>query len=118
MKLSSFALGLSLMAMGAFSTTALGAYFGSPVGTFASTFGRLEYDPSRACARPFYSKSLREGVDELLIDNYKNMTTTNLDCMKRAAQSDSRYANNAIQEGLDKASDKIVADFERFVRES
>lgn len=104
-----------LVAIGfALATAAPAASFGSAKGEFSgSRFSDLTYSPKRACARPFFSKSLKEGVDELLVDTYKSMARDYLDCMKRAAEADIGYARDVIQEGYKKDAADFIAEIER-----
>ena len=98
----------------ALATVSPAASFGSPKGQFAgSAYSDLTYSPKRACARPFFSKSLKDGVDELLAETYKSMAIDYLDCMKRAANADMDYAREVIQEGYKKDADDFIAEIKR-----
>lgn len=99
-----------------FATATSAASFQTAKGEFR-TLGstRLTYSPKLACARPTFSKSLRDGVDRLLAETYRNIAQDYLDCMKRVADSDSVYARETIREGYEADAREFVAEYDAFI---
>lgn len=101
--LLSISLALGIVA-GAASATVL---FG-PEGSFNSSLGRLEYDPSRACSKPFRPYS----DDSYARQQYMSDARRYLQCMQNAAVADAKYANDVIADGLQEKSDEFVREVE------
>jgi hypothetical protein len=80
-----------------------------PQGEFSTFIGRLEYDPSTACGKPVRPYSNDRAVQAEYIKRAKLY----LQCLQDAAESDSKYANEVIEEGLKKQSDDFVDEVEK-----
>jgi hypothetical protein len=92
------------------TTGAAGAtVFGGPAGSFSTMITSLEYDPSTACSKPMRPYS--EDRDEW--NYYIRQGKQYLQCMQDAAESDTKYANEVIAEGLQEKSDDFVSEVKR-----
>ena len=77
-----------------------------PKGEFSSLFSSLEWKPGRACYKPMRPFS----GDKYAWESYKNDAIAYLDCMKRAANSDAKYAVEVVNDGYQKAADDFLRE--------
>ena len=110
---------VGLVAIGfAIATAAPAASIGLAKGQFSTlSSSNLAYSPKRACARPFFSKSWKVGVDRLLADTYESLVRNYLDCMKRATEADLGYARDVIRVGYEKDTADFIAEYEHYIAE-
>jgi len=72
-------------------------------------FGRLEYDPSKGCSKPYRPITDSEYARSQYISDAKRY----IECMQDAAEADSKYASSVIEEGLEKSMDDFMAEVRR-----
>jgi hypothetical protein len=100
---------LGLLAAGATAGAAGASMLLGPKGDFKTSIGRLEYDPSRGCSKPMRPFSKDEYAQKMYIDDAKRYLT----CLQESAESDAKYANDVIADGLQQSSDDFVREVER-----
>lgn len=95
---------------GGFAGAALATVYSSPQGEFRTNLGgRLEYDPSRDCEKPYrpYSTDSSSAREQYIGDAHRYLR-----CMQDAAQEDATYANQVIADGLKDRSHDFVEEVE------
>lgn len=106
--MKTFALTAACVFLGSVAGAAGAATLLGPEGEFSTFLGKLKYDPSAACTKPFrpFSK------DSSARREYIASAQRYLECMQDAAISDARYASEVIAEGLEEASDDFLSEVE------
>lgn len=95
--------------VGTMAGAAGASVFQSPEGRFETFLGKLGYDPSTACTKPVRPYSDERYEWESYIDDGKRY----LQCMQNAAESDAKYANRVIADGLREKSEEFVNEVDR-----
>lgn len=76
----------------------------SPKGRFSTMFYDLEYDPSRACSKPYKPFSR----DQFAQNQFRNDAIEYLSCIKRAASNDAEYASEVIADGYKEKAEEFL----------
>lgn len=96
----------AVVVVGAFTSGISAAPLMGPKGQFSTVLFNLEYDPSKACRKPYSPFS----NDRYAWDMYRDEARRYIDCMKSAASSDMEYAAAVIAEGYKEKVDEFAQE--------